>query len=111
MDCWVVIIRGRVWTRAQVTVFYGSNMDQLVAHWRTNGAHWVEFAAPKLLIILVVAAFLVIALRTITNKLVDYSKAKHVHPGLRAQQLRTLASVIQSVGTVLIYFLAAMQAL
>ncbi|HUS19297.1 MAG TPA: mechanosensitive ion channel family protein [Terriglobales bacterium] len=89
----------------------GSNMDQMLAHWRTNGAHWVEYAAPKLLIILVVATFLVVALRTITNKLVDFSKAHHVHTGLRAQQLRTLASVIQSVGTVLIYFLAAMQAL
>jgi moderate conductance mechanosensitive channel len=86
-------------------------MDQLMAHWRSSGAQWVEFALPKLLIILAVAVFFVVVLRTVTQKLVEFSKANHIHTGLRAQQLRTLASVIQSVGTAMIYFLAAMQAL
>ena len=86
-------------------------MDQLFAHWRTNGAQWAEYALPRLLIILLVAFVFLTILRTVTKKLVEFSKAHHVHTGLRAQQLRTLASVIHSVGTVLIYFLAAMQAL
>lgn len=88
-----------------------SDMDQLLAHWRSNGAQWVEYALPRLLVILLVAAVFLFVLRTITRKLVEFSKAHHVHTGMRAQQLRTLASVVQSVGTVLIYFLAAMQAL
>ena len=92
-------------------LFAGNNMDQLLAHWRTNGAQWVEYALPRLLVILVVSAFFLVVLRIITQKLVEFSQAAHVHTGLRAQQLRTLASVIRSVGTVLVYFLAAMQAL
>lgn len=88
-----------------------NRMDQVLAHWRTNGAQWAEYALPKLLVILVVAFVLLTILRAITGRLVNFSKGAHVHTGLRAQQLRTLASVIQSVGTVLIYLLAAMQTL
>ncbi len=91
--------------------FTVNNMDQMLAHWRTNGAQWAEYALPKLLVILLVSFVFLTLLRAITRKLVEFSKAHHVHTGLRAQQLRTLASVIQSVGTVVIYFLAAMQAL
>lgn len=88
-----------------------NKLDQMVAHWRTNGAQWAEYALPRLLVILVVAFIFLTLLRAITKRLVEFSKASHVRTGLRAQQLRTLASVILSVGTVLIYFLAAMQAL
>jgi moderate conductance mechanosensitive channel len=50
-------------------------------------------------------------LRGITRRLDLYSKVQPLPTGLRAQQLRTLASIINSVGSVLIYFLAAMQIL
>jgi len=87
------------------------NMDQILTHWRTSGAQWAEYALPKLLIIVLVTLFFQSVLRVVTRKLEDFSKEAHVRTGLRAQQLRTLASVIGSVGTAVIYFLAAMQAL
>lgn len=87
------------------------NMDQILTHWRTSGLQWAEYALPKLLIIIGVTLFFLSVLRVVTRKLEDFSKEAHVRTGLRAQQLRTLASVIGSVGTAVIYFLAAMQAL
>ncbi|MEO5936021.1 MAG: mechanosensitive ion channel family protein [Terriglobales bacterium] len=72
---------------------------------------WLEDSGPRLLVIILVSVVLVLLLRAITRRLEEFSKAHHVHTGLRAQQLRTLASVIRSVGTVIIYFFAAISIL
>ncbi len=86
-------------------------MDQLLAHWQQKILIWLETAAPRLLVIIIGTVILVMLLRAVTRKLENFSKANHVHTGLRAQQLRTLASVIRSVGSAVIYFLAAISAL
>lgn len=86
-------------------------MQNLFSNWRIASTHWFEYAGPKLLVILAVAALLLALLRGITNRLEAYSKGQLLPTGLRAQQLRTLAGVIRSVGAVVIYFLALMQVL
>jgi hypothetical protein len=58
-------------------------MDQILAHWRTNGGQWVEYALPKLLVILLVSFVLLTLLRAITKKLVDFSKAHQIHTGMK----------------------------
>jgi moderate conductance mechanosensitive channel len=83
-------------------------MEQVFAHWRTKGAFWLENSGPRVLLIMLVAALFIVLLRVITQRLESFSRAPHVHTGLRAQQLRTLASVIKSVGTAIIYFWAGM---
>src|SRR4051794_40181565 len=86
-------------------------LEQVANEWREDTSAWLRHDAPKLLIILIVAAVLVRLLGIITRRLEIYSQYQPLPSGLRAQQLRTLASIINSVGTFVLYFLAAMQAL
>lgn len=78
--------------------------------WQGDITNWGRYAAPRLIGIIVVAFILLQLLKVVTRKLEGFSQ-KPLHTGLRAQQLKTLASVIGSVGTVIIYFLAGMQLL
>lgn len=78
--------------------------------WQGDITEWGRHAAPRLIGIIVVAFILLQLLKAATRKLEGFSQ-KPLHTGLRAQQLKTLASVIGSVGTVIIFFLAGMQIL
>ena len=60
---------------------------------------------------LLIAFILVRLLRIATDRLVRLSKSQDLPQGMRAQQLRTLASVINSVGVFVIFFFALMQIL
>jgi moderate conductance mechanosensitive channel len=84
-------------------------VEHVFNDWRDDIIVWFRNDAPKLIAILVTALFLAWLLKLVTHKLVTYSKNQPLPTGLRAQQLRTLASVIESVGTAVIFFLAAMQ--
>src|SRR5437868_13097046 len=74
-------------------------------------AYWLRHGLPRVLVILIVAAILTRLLRLFTRKLQDFSKRTQLPSGIRATQLRTLSSIIQSVGTVVIYFFALLQIL
>jgi small-conductance mechanosensitive channel len=87
------------------------SLDGVFDTWRDHTAKWLQNEAPRFLVILIVAWLLVRLLRIATRKLEAFSHNHPAHSGLRAQQLRTLASVISSVGAVVIYFLAGMQVL
>jgi len=86
-------------------------IQQVVNAWRDDLANWARHDLPKLLVILIVAAIFLRVLRAITHRLETYSKNQPLPSGIRAQQLRTLAGVIESVGAVVIYFVAALQIL
>lgn len=83
--------------------------EQVFRDWRDDVTFWLRTDAPKMLAILIGALILMSLLRTATRKLDTYSKNQPLPTGLRAQQLRTLASVIESVGVAVIVFFAAMQ--
>lgn len=85
-------------------------LREILYNWRTDIVDWSRHAAPRLIGIIVVAFILLQLLKAVTRKLTQFSQGP-LHTGLRAQQLRTLASVIGSVGAVVIYFLAGMQLL
>src|SRR5437879_4396114 len=89
----------------------GELVENILTDWRGDIAAWARKDAPKLLVVLIIAAILLRLLEVVTRRLEDYSKNQPVTGGLRGQQLRTLSSIIASVGAVLIYFLAAMQVL
>lgn len=86
---------------------------QLVQHvlggWRADLAHWLEKDAPKFLMVMLIAAILVRLLGLVTRHL--EKMGHHAPAGVRAQQLRTMAGIIRSMGAFVIYFLAAMQVL
>ena len=85
-------------------------MRDLLFSWQNDIYGWARVSAPRLVGIIIVAFILLQLLKIITRKLDSFSQ-KPLHTGLRAQQLKTLASVIGSVGSVIIFFLAGMQIL
>ncbi len=86
------------------------SITELVQRWRSDALVFLRHDAPKLLVIVVVAAILIALMRVLRRRLRHFSDAK-VLPGLRAQQLRTLSDVIFSAGVFVIIFVAALQAL
>jgi moderate conductance mechanosensitive channel len=82
-----------------------------VAHifedWREDSVTFLRHDAPKILWALVVAFILLMLFRIMRNKLIVQSHRQDLPTGLRAQQLRTLASVIYSIGVFVVIFYAA----
>jgi moderate conductance mechanosensitive channel len=79
--------------------------------WHDDLAYWLRHGLPRVLVILILAAILVWLLSLFTRKLQEFSRRDELPSRIRATQLRTLASVIQSVGTFVIYFFALLQIL
>jgi moderate conductance mechanosensitive channel len=79
--------------------------------WKGDSEQFIRKDVPKIVLVVVVAFVLLKLLRSSTNRLARLSHRETIPSGLRAQQLRTLASVLNSVGIALIIFLAAMQIL
>ncbi len=79
--------------------------------WGDDAFDFLRTKAPKILGILIVSFILVRLLKIVSRRLSDLSSRQGLPSTLRAQQLRTLSSVIYSVGVFVILFLAAMQIL
>ena len=84
---------------------------RVVSGWHDDLANWLRTKLPAILVILIVAAILTRLLGLVTGKLQQFSKREELPSRIRAQQLRTLASVIHSVGIFIIYFIALLQIL
>ena len=84
---------------------------RLISDWHEDLAYWLRHGLPRVLVILVVAFVLTRLLRLFTEKLQEFSKREELPSRIRAQQLRTLAAVIQSVGGFVIFFFALLQIL
>jgi moderate conductance mechanosensitive channel len=88
------------------------HLEKLLFNWQDDVVEWLRHAGPRVLVILLLAFILVRLLRGVSRRLVRFSETKT--NGGRAHQmhqLRTLAAVINSVGTVVILFFAAMEVL
>ncbi|MBV9610483.1 MAG: mechanosensitive ion channel family protein [Acidobacteria bacterium] len=79
--------------------------------WKGDSEQFLRRDVPKIALVVLVAFILLKLLRSSTNRLAKFGNRQTIPPGLRAQQLRTLASVLNSVGMAVILFLAAMQIL
>jgi moderate conductance mechanosensitive channel len=84
------------------------NLSSVLERWRTDGLEFLRVDVPKLLVIVVLAFVLIRLMKVVINRLLAFSRHES---GARAQQLRTAAGVIGSVGTFVIIFLALMQIL
>lgn len=72
--------------------------------------NFLRHDAPKIVFVVIVAYILTRILRAIAKKTADLH-IKKLPPGLRVQQIRTLASVITSVGVFVIFFIALLEVL
>jgi len=81
------------------------------AYWHEDLTDWLRYDLPPVVITLVEALILMRLLRFVTKKLREFSKREELPSRIRAQQLRTLAAVIQSVGLFVIWFFVVLQIL
>ncbi len=78
---------------------------------RNDALDFLHHSALKVAIILLLAVVLIRMLRVVTHRLVEASHRDALPGGVRGQQLRTLASVMNSVGMLVIVFLTALEVL
>jgi small-conductance mechanosensitive channel len=79
--------------------------------WQQDLSNFVRLDLPKIATVLVEALLLIFLLRWVTGRLVRYTHSQSLPSALRAQQLRTVASLATSAGTTVIVFVALMQIL
>jgi len=84
---------------------------RLLDYWRDDAFEFLRYRVPRIVGVLVIAFILARLLRKLSRHLSELSNRQGLSTALRAQQLRTLSSVIYSVGLGAIVFLAAMQIL
>jgi moderate conductance mechanosensitive channel len=87
-----------------------SSLPALLHDWREDTMNFLRHDAPKLVLVVLAAYVLIRVLRTFARKTADLHVRK-LPPGIRVQQVRTVASVLTSVGVFVIIFAAALEVL
>lgn len=85
-------------------------MPELLRGWGEDTRLFLRHDVPKIVLVVVVSFLLIRLLRLITVKAVALQTRK-LPAGMRAQQIRTLAGVITSIGVFLITFVAVLELL
>ena len=93
-----------------VTLPTASHLPTLLRDWREDTMNFLRHDAPKIVFVVLVAYLLTRILRAIARKTADL-QIKKVPSGMRVQQIRTLTSVITSVGVFVILFVATLEVL
>jgi small conductance mechanosensitive channel len=86
------------------------NLPALFRDWREDTMNFLHHDAPKLVVIVGGAFILVRVWKAIVHRVAELQQKK-LPQGLRLQQVRTVASVITSVGVFVIVFWAVLQTL
>jgi small conductance mechanosensitive channel len=88
----------------------GQKVRELFTDWRGDSFRFLHQDAPKILLILIVALVVIRIVHTLTRGMVAL-RARHLPPGIRGQQIQTLASVINSIASFVVWFLVGMTVL
>ena len=84
---------------------------QMLSAWGDDAFDFVRHQVPRIIGVLIIAFILTRLLKIASRHLGELSSREGMPSALRTQQLRTLSSVIFSVGVFVIMFLAALQIL
>src|SRR5689334_22195548 len=87
-----------------------ASLSALLRDWREDTMNFLRHDAPKIVLVLLGAYILTKILRAIARKSAELHIRK-LPSGVRVQQVRTVASVITSVGVFVIFFVAALEVL
>jgi len=87
-----------------------ADLPTLLHDWRQDTIEFLRHDVPKIVLILIGAYILIRVLRAIANKSTDLQIRK-LPPGVRVQQVRTVAGVLTSVGVFVISFVALLMVL
>ncbi|MGA2990791.1 MAG: mechanosensitive ion channel family protein [Candidatus Korobacteraceae bacterium] len=87
------------------------SLFQVLNNWSEDGFDFLRHDVPRIIGIIFVSFVLIHFLRVLRKRLVNLSKREAIETAMRATQLRTMASVVYSVGLTLVFFVAGMQIL
>jgi small conductance mechanosensitive channel len=87
-----------------------ADLPTLLRDWRQDTMEFLRHDVPKIVLVLVGAYLLIRVLRIVANKSADLQIRK-LPPGVRVQQVRTVASVLTSIGVFVISFVALLMVL
>ena len=88
----------------------GGNLPDLVRGWGADMRAFLRHDGPKILFVTLISCLLIWILRGVAGK-VAALQTRRLPGGFRTRQVRTLASVITSVGVFIILFVAALELL
>jgi moderate conductance mechanosensitive channel len=94
----------------QTTALTEGNLPGLLRDWREDTMNFLRHDAPKIVLVLVVAYMLTRIARAVARKTADLH-ARKLLSGVRAQQVRTVASVATSISVFVIFFVAGLEVL
>jgi small-conductance mechanosensitive channel len=86
------------------------SLPELVRGWGEDTRTFLRHDCPKILFVILICCLLIWILRSLARKFAAL-QIRRLPPGFRAQQVRTLASVITSIGVFTILFVAALEVL
>lgn len=86
------------------------NIPVLLNDWRDDFIRFLHQDAPKILFVVVMAFVVIRIFRAVVGKMASLQE-KRLPSGMRAQQVRTLAAVINSVGVFLVMFVSTLMIL
>lgn len=86
------------------------NSSTLLRDWREDTINFLRHDTPKIIFVVVVAYVLTRLLRAIARRTADL-QIRRLPPGVRVQQIRTVTSVITSIGVFVILFIATLEVL
>jgi small conductance mechanosensitive channel len=87
-----------------------NSLHALLRYWVEDTLTFLRHDLPKIVLVLVSAFVLIRLLRLVTRKVISFQAARSA-PGYRAQEVRTLISVITNIGISVILFVAALEIL
>ena len=87
------------------------NFSNILQQWHHELVTWTRDSAPKLVVILVLAFIFVRLLNIVTRRVVALTEKTQREGPVRAQQVRTVAGVVRSIGVFVIVFLTGMYVL
>jgi len=87
-----------------------ANLPALLRDWGEDTRLFLRHDVPKIVLVTVISFVLIRLLRLIVDKVANLQTRKPLE-GVRAQQIRTVASVISSIGVFVILFVAALEVL
>lgn len=97
------------WT-LQTKLLNEGNVPTLLRDWREDAMTFLRHDAPKIVFVLVVAYVLTRITRAVARRSADLH-VRSLPPGVRVQQVRTVAGVVTSISVFVIFFVAALEVL
>ena len=92
-------------------MFFGPDGRHILNSWSDDAFEFVRHQVPRIVGILIIAFILTRLLKVASRHISNLSRSEALPSAFRAQQIRTISSVVYSVGVFIILFVTALQVL